>query len=87
VLCVVFEQRLEGAVVGLMVGFVEPVEDVVSLSGPDGAKFRVGGDVRRTGGEVGFAFGDAGPDVGADGQAPAVVAEGLSVAGEVRKAG
>jgi hypothetical protein len=37
VLGVVFEQWLEGSVVGLVVSCAEPVEHVVSLPSPDGA--------------------------------------------------
>jgi hypothetical protein len=34
---VIFEQWLEGSVVGLVVSCAEPVEHVVSLPSPDGA--------------------------------------------------
>ncbi|MDQ0578140.1 hypothetical protein QF030_000318 [Streptomyces rishiriensis] len=43
-----------------------------------------GGDVRRAGCEVGLACGDAGPDAGADGRAPAVVAHRAPTAGRWR---
>ncbi|MEV0221841.1 hypothetical protein [Streptomyces sp. NPDC050704] len=67
------EQRLERAVVGVVVRVFEPVADVVPLSAPDLAEFGTVCDVRRAGRELELAFGDSGPDADADGEVLSVV--------------